>query len=176
MREINSVWLSSMIGNENYPSLVNEIYNSLFDLRYEYANFRSWYFNKVIPQIESGERDIFVTMSKNNIAGVLIVKDEIEKKICTLRVSPYYQKQGLGKVLFEKAFDKLQIEKPIITVSQKRYRQFSKILEYYGFEFACTAIHYYSYGSVEHCYNGILEKKPINNMESNDTLIKVSSY
>lgn len=174
MESFSGIWLSS-ISDINYYIIIHKVYEALQDLKYEYADFSSWYFNKVIPEIKSGKRDILFTLDKNNISGVLITKDDIEKKICTLRVSPNYQKHGLGKFLFEQSFKKLQTEKPIITVSQKRQIQFNKILNYYGFELACIAIHYYGQGSAECCYNGILESYEIANIKCRTTNALVAS-
>jgi predicted GNAT family N-acyltransferase len=164
---INGIWLSSIIGNISYEIYIKRVYNSLYDLKSEYYNFDEWYFNKVIPNITANKRDIFITLNNDNISGILIIKsDKEENKICTLRVNSNYKGNGIGKILLEKSFEKLQTEKPFITISQSRHHEFKKILTYYDFKLEYSAIHYYGLGSVEHCYNGVLDN---NSLKTNKT-------
>ena len=133
------------------------IYKSLSSVIQEYPSFTSWYFKKVIPDIRQGKRDIILYSHENRLAGVSIIKVDIdEKKICTLRVFHGFRNKGIGKYLFERSFELLETEKPLITVSESRLPQFSRLFDYYGFRMNKVYPNYYKIGEKEYSFNGEL--------------------
>lgn len=135
------------------------IYKSLSNLNEDYSSFEKWYFEKVIPGIKKGDREIIITTNDKFITGVSILKNTIdEKKICTLRVNQQFRKNGVGKVLFEKSLETLNCDSPVITVSQERVSQFSSLLNYFGFELSQVISGYYKQTSDEYVYNGVLSE------------------
>ena len=82
---------------------------------------------------------------------------ENEKKICTLRVIPQYRNNGVGKSLFEKSFEILGTDKPLISISSKRHDMFKKYIQNYNFELTEKLENFYSNGNVEFVYNGKLK-------------------
>jgi hypothetical protein len=139
-------------------NLANQIYYQLCDLKIDYCEFYTWYYSKVVPQISQGTRNIVILKYGCQIAGIVITKNQLEKKICTLRVNPKYQKNGVGKILIENAFNILETEKPIITVSDYRVFEFRRILNYYGFKLEKVYKNYYKDFRSEFSYNGLLNQ------------------
>ena len=153
----NRILLSDVnIDTEERKKLASQVYFHLQELNKDYNEFYSWYYSKVLPQVEKNIRNIVIVGYKNEIAGIAITKNHLEKKICTLRVTPKYQKSGVGKILFESAFNLLETEKPIITVSESRSFEFRRILNYYGFNLEKVYHNYYKNRHAELSYNGLL--------------------
>ncbi len=138
---------------------IERVYHELKVLNGEYPNFYDWYYNKVVKALDNQSRSIFVVAEGTDIAGVLIAKDYFEKKICTLRVSPQYCHRGIGKLLFEKSFELLNTDKPIITVSEEHVFEFNKLLKYFNFSKEKIYLNYYRRGKAEISYNGFLNKE-----------------
>ncbi|WP_162862514.1 hypothetical protein [Acetivibrio cellulolyticus] len=127
-------------------------------LNIEYPGFAGWYYNKVIPNItKTNQKDILLFLVNETIAGVSIIKaEDEERKICTLMVNSNFRKNGIGMILFNKSFEILGTEKPVLTISENRITEFSKLFSYYGFEMASVCNNYYKEGMSEYCFNGNL--------------------
>lgn len=141
---------------------INNVYQSLIDLNFDYPEFHSWYYNKVIPGISNNEREILLCLvhsgdDRLDVGGVSILKNTAdEKKICAFRVAEAFRGNGVAKTLFEKSFELLGTEKPLITISDKRIGMFKKHIGRYGFEKVNELKDYYSRGHTEYCYNSEL--------------------
>ncbi|WP_140456886.1 MULTISPECIES: GNAT family N-acetyltransferase [Priestia] len=134
-----------------------KIYESLATLNKNYPEFKTWYYDKIIPGIQNGQREIIMTYDDKLISGISILKNtHSEKKICTLRVSSNYRKNGIGKILFEKSLDILNSDSPIITISENKIHQFRSLLNYYGFELSQVIPGCYVDSQDEYVYNGAL--------------------
>jgi predicted acetyltransferase len=147
---------------KNDPDLIDRhtfyLYKSLISLEKDYPGFKQWYFDKVVPGVVTGQRDIIVSHFQSNISGILILKNtEFEKKICTLRVVSRFRKKGIGKRLFRRAFEILDTDKPVITVSESRVSQFKPLLTYYGFKLSDVVKGVYLKSANEYVYNGFLD-------------------
>lgn len=162
------------------------IYKFLRRLNIEYPGFNNWY-NKLFNEnrILNTGREIIVCEKNNKIAGVVILKASgEEKKICTLRVTKEFQRQGIGKKLMELSFEWLEEDKPLLTMHSNKQREFIQLLKYYDFKLEQKSWHYYSIFSTELVYNGVLpEKKMIFNkfelMDINlfyDKFLKLGGY
>ena len=101
-------------------------------LVYEYNNFEEWFSQLFISDILlKNDREIIICECDYQLAGVAILKnDDIEKKICTLRVAKRFQKQGIGQHLMELSFEWLNDDKPLITI----------VLSYASFEILAILI------------------------------------
>lgn len=141
-----------------------KISHNLAFLKSDYPNFYSWMSNKVIPNIETDNRKIFLaSTSFDEFAGALILKDtDKEKKICTLYVAPNARRHSLGRDLINVAFEELKSNTPLITVSKEHLDDFSKLLKQYKFEFTESLPGYYKPDSVEYTYNGHLYVSKVN--------------
>ena len=140
----------------NDSRLIFEVYKSLRNLENEYANFKDWFFTKVVPGLCTNERKIYVIEENNIIVAVLILKNAEEKKICTLRVAENYRSRGIGTFLLELAFRELHCKQPIITVSSYHIDEFRPLLEKRGFVLFGEYPEYYKKGVTEYSYNGPL--------------------
>ncbi len=131
------------------------LYPELCILKTEYPDFDHWYFGKVVPEAKLGLRKIFVVEVNQQHAGVLILK-ESEKKICTLRVSPQFQRMGIGNNLINIAFQELSTHLPFITVSNSHIDDFSGLFKRHCFQLKEVHINKYRPGGLEFVYNGHL--------------------
>lgn len=153
----------SEIDDNVFQQYVYLAYKKTSKLRLEYPEYREWYFNKVVPGLNALERDIILVLNECEILGVSIIKDSNEKKICTFRIDEKYQRQGIGKLLFEKSFEILNCEKPIITIPGARVNEFNRIFKYFNFKLEGKYVNYYRHNSFELAYNGILDTEIIIN-------------
>lgn len=137
----------------------------LSDLRDCYPSFDSWLREKVLPGLLLGERSILVEYRDDRLAGFAIVKDDgLEKKLCCLRVLDGFKKtHGMGVRLFERAFEELSTEKPLLSVAEERFPEFSRLFDHFGFEMTKAYDGHYRLGKVEYAFNGLLESPVIEN-------------
>jgi len=133
--------------------MYNDIYNSLISAKFYYPNFQEWFYNKVIPDVVCGEREIITEIRDNDIVGVSIIKKNHEKKLSTLKVMDNFQNKGLGLKLFEKSFNILETEKPFLTVSEEKLVEFKKVFKYYNFELTSVHEDLYRVGKKEYFFN-----------------------
>ena len=151
--EMTAVCLSRYFCDENE---LDQVYSSLSVLEAEYPNFKKWFYGKVVPELRFGTREIIVAYVSNQIAGILILKDSNEKKICTLRVMPDFQHMGIGHAFMDFAINKLNCKHPLITVSDSHVSEFSNLFNEYGFVQTEVLPNYYVNGHSEYCFNGYL--------------------
>ncbi len=138
----------------NFHYQCNEVYQFLQELNKEYPGFRDWYANRVVRNIVTGNRKIILVRYNNMISAVMILKNDAqEKKICTLRVHPNYQKYGIGSFLVKRAFEELKTDTPLITVSEWRVEEFNPLLKKYGFKLTEVKSDLYNHGLSEYIYN-----------------------
>ena len=89
--------------------------------------------------------DILFYLDGFEIVGLTILKKtEEERKICTFLINEDYRKKGYSKKLMEDAFLYLGTDKPIITIPEKRIKEFQKIIDAYNFIQTSTINDYYS--------------------------------
>lgn len=136
---------------------INEISIFLKDIVIEYPLHNIWY-NRMINSIGVNcDREILLAIEDAKILGVAILKNSSsEKKICTLRVDQSFQKNGIGSTLVAKSMEMLETDKPIITVSNRKYHEFDKLFKYFGFNLESVYYEKYKMNTFEFVYNGIL--------------------
>lgn len=139
---------------------IDSIFSELSFLRTEYPNFYTWYYGKVLSGLSDNSREIFLAstpFSFGKVNGVLILKDtECEKKICTLYVDKESRMNGIGQKFMEVAFNELNTDKPLITVSDSRLKDFDKLLNKFKFESVDALPDYYADNHTEYTFNGHL--------------------
>ena len=79
-----------------------------------------------------------------------------EKKICTFRVISDYQKMGIGTELMRQSIIELETTKPLITVSETRVYEFSKLFETFSFKNHSEKDSYYIKDKKEFIFNHAL--------------------
>lgn len=152
---------NAKLENIEDTSYIETFFQYINFLDKDYPNFRSWYFDKVVPGIRTKEREILVCFVENDdccdFGGIAILKNaENEKKICTLRVAPEYKGNGVGYALFEKSFELLETKKPLFTVSSEKVDMFLKHINKYNFHQTEILENYYLDGKSEYVFNGNL--------------------
>ncbi len=127
-------------------------------LRNYYPEFDLWFSKKVYPQLFTGERAILAEYREGQLAGFAIVKDNgFEQKLCCLRVMPSFQNaRGLGLRLFDRTFDYLETDKPVLSVSEEMLPKFNRIFSHFGFKMAQQYDGYYRKEKSEFSFNGLL--------------------
>lgn len=127
-----------------------------------YPEFDKWISQKVIPGIYEGNRTVVIDRRSDFVSGLLILKHTTEeKKICTLRVRPQHESHGLGVRLFELAFELLETDKPLLSVSDISKQKFLRIFQYFGFSHKATYRGLYIPSREEHSFNGFLKTNAI---------------
>ncbi len=136
-------------------SQMDQIYNELESARQYYPDFKTWFYKKVVPDVNLKQRKIITEYRENRLVGVSIIKLFGEKKLSTLKVFDTYQNRGVGLKLFKKSFEILETSKPFLTVSEEKLPEFEKIFKYYDFQL--TSIHQdlYREGKKEYFFNEI---------------------
>ena len=155
VKEIDACFLRSN-GVEAH-GLLAELTRSLSVVSLCYPAFDMWLSGRVMPGLYSGDRRLLVEARNGVLAGIAIVKDDgLEKKLCCLRVMPKFQGTGLGLRLFDRAFESLRTEKPLLSVSEEQKPRFERLFEYYGFSVEGVAIGYYRPKKLEYSVNGLI--------------------
>lgn len=145
-------------------------------LRGSYPNFDRWIVQKVIPGIFDGNRTVMLEERSGAIVGLLILKHTSdERKICTLRVKPEYENRGLGVKLFEKSFEILEVETPLLSVSEVSLPKFERIFKHFGFIFERSYLGMYLPKVHEFAFNGILVTGEVEEVKSKSGLEKKNS-
>ena len=143
----------------NDEDKVEEIYNLLNSNVKDYPNIFHWYYTKVVPNLNKTREIIVAIDESNQIVGFTIVKNEEEKKICSLYVIPQYRNKGIGTLLLNKAMVVLKMRKPLITVNNKVLDYYLPLFTKLGYNLRHTYRDYYVKDVVEYCFNGKLPDK-----------------
>lgn len=123
-----------------------------------YPEFEKWYSEKVIKGLVMGERIIQVSLKDGKPSGYIILKNtKEEKKLCTLRVKEEFNNSGLGVKLFIDAFEILETETPLLSVSDVMLNKYDRIFDYFGFEKVEEYSGLYLPKNTEISYNGELK-------------------
>ncbi|HEY8892598.1 MAG TPA: GNAT family N-acetyltransferase [Clostridium sp.] len=142
-----------------FRDYTDEIFKKLYFLKRSYPNFKDWYYNKVVPDIQYGRREIIINKTDGHISAVSILKKSEEKKICTFVVFPKYQNRGIGKEMLQKSMKFLDTKKPIITVSSENIDSFRHLLNEFNFTKYDEIKNCYKNRSSEYVFNGYLNIK-----------------
>ena len=126
-----------------------------------YPDFCLWLRATVIPGLVSGERSIWIEQRDESIVGLLILKhSKVERKLCTLRVREPLQNRGMGMRLFERAFDVLGTDEPLLSVADSNLPKFQRIFDHFGFRKEGQYHGLYRVDSTEFSFNGLLVQSP----------------
>jgi hypothetical protein len=126
----------------------------LLPLSSDYPGFELWFLTKVIPGLRAGTRKLIRVERCDTLVGVGIAKsDDVEKKLCTVRISQSQFGRGFGIKLFDSLLHWLETDKPHLTVSEKKLPAFQRIFEYYGFDVTSTQLGRYVPHVIEVAYN-----------------------
>lgn len=120
-----------------------------------YPDFRSWFFGKVAPGLETSERFIVVADIKGALAGVAICKRSVnERKLCTLWVQREMRERGVAGALARRAFNWLETDQPLFTVPEEKTPEFGQLVRSWNFSAPVIYQDLYRTEKAEYVYNG----------------------
>ena len=134
----------SEMTDKNFSKAVNEIYLLTDYNKSQYPEYYKWFFFKNIPRVINKTGEIIFYLDGFEIVGISVLKNDLEKKLCTFMVNPEYRKKGYSKLLLEDSFEYLKTEKPIITIPEFRLDEFSSIINAYEWEKSSVINNYFS--------------------------------
>lgn len=118
-----------------FSNIISKAYNVTDHICKDYPNHFSWYWEKTVPAIFRGTRNILIATVNKKVAGVAFLKKEDgENKICTLLVLDEYRGYGIATKLLEESFNYLETTKPLISIADYKLDQFSAIIKKYGWK------------------------------------------
>ena len=135
------------------------LWEEITHLERQYPHFRAWYFEKVIPGIDRGDRCVLTTILKDRLVGLAIAKRGDEKKLCTLWVDSNVRRLGIASDLADRALDWIGTEQPLFTVPEEHLQKFSSLLNRWRFTQTAKLFGYYRAQKVEYVFNGKLDPK-----------------
>lgn len=136
----------------------------LLPLSQDYPGIAIWYRDKVVPGLRDGTRHLLRIERDGVLAGLGIAKNEdIERKICTVRVAPAFANRGIGVRIFDGLLKWLDDDQPHLTVTEYKLPLFERIFDYYGFQLNSVRAGHYVPNAVELGYNeqAFLKMQPI---------------
>lgn len=114
----------------HYTLVETEVFAFMVDVFSKcYPGFRQWYYSKVLPGFNLGERAIYVAQNDGNIVGVSILKVAglltIPSKICSLYVLPELRGNGIGLKLMEHTLNEATwpARPVVLTMPEERLEQ-----------------------------------------------------
>jgi hypothetical protein len=134
----------------------SDIWQRLSHLENRYPNFRSWYYNKVIPDVFEGKRFLLGCVAGDNLLGIAIAKRGEEQKLCTLWVTPGARTTGVANILAQRTFEWLGTSRPLFTVPEEQLSFFHGLLRRWDFNQTERIAGYYRQEKIEHVFNGHL--------------------
>lgn len=160
--------------NQDLSRISYEIYLLTEEILKDYPQHKEWYFNKHLPFVlQNKNREILFAVKHNEICGVAFLKNEEEKKLCTLFVKRSERGKGIGKALIEKAFEILGTTKPVLSVSQDNLTKLRKYIKRYCWKQTSQIKNKYINGKNEIYFN---EKRGKEIMENKIAIISIMSY
>ena len=120
-----------------------------------YPGFQYWFINKALPGVLVGDDLLVVARHKAAIIGVALgKKSEDENKLRCVRVAPEYQKRGIGLRLVEKTLTEMDCDKPLCTVSEEMFHEFSRpFINLFDFDLSTVKKGLYRPGKLEYVFN-----------------------
>lgn len=146
-------------------NLYNEIRELTTPCNASYAERSLWLDETFFPGLKDGSRKIVMALDDTGkLAGVSLLKDtKDEKKICCLFIRQDCRGHGIGGKLIQKSFEVLDTDKPLLTVSDRNYPQFEKLIKLHGFKFSYKKKGAYQETDTEYYFNNqateILQKE-----------------
>lgn len=143
--------------NELFEKLASQIYYLTDHLSSDYPQHYQWFFQKHLPYIGNGEREVIFVRNHDNVCGVAFLKKTAsEKKICTFYVAEHGRNIGIGRSLMQEALEYLGTKQPMITMSSDKVKYFLHFIYNYKWEITQIIDGYYVRGIDEVVFNGML--------------------
>ncbi len=125
-----------------------------------YPNSKEWFYNTVVKNIITNERDILFVKDNKNIVGVSCLKNNCdEKRISIFKVDKIYKE--ISTSLMDESLTVLDTNTPIISVSDERLNSLSPLFKKYNWHCMEILSDYFSNNSCEYVYNGYISDSPL---------------
>lgn len=148
--------INSGLEKDILDKIIISILNITLPIKQEYPEYKNWFMNTHVPNLGIKRNILFATY-KNNIVGVVNIKsDEEEKKICTLYVEKGFRFRKVGTTLLNMAFNILETNKPLITISDSKIYDLKKFIVKNNWEVSQKLDNFYTYNNNEYVFNGSL--------------------
>ncbi len=152
--------LKYYLDREEFKKLVTNIFKTTKFITDDYPNYKNWFYNKQVPGIASGERDVLFIRNPqklNEIIAIIALKNTLEEqKICTLYVKDKYRKMGIGTMLIEEGMKYLNTPTPVIEIPAYKLIMFKSFIKRYNWQLSYISRN--TYGN-ELCFNESRTKK-----------------
>lgn len=134
--------------------IINEILLMTISAKDTYPEYLEWFTKKHVPGIYTGTRDTIIVVDKNHLVGVANIKNDREKKLCTLYFRPEYRYKRVAKILVDQAISLLETTQPLITIPSTSISGFTRLIKRYNWELTDCIDDCYSKGVNEFIFNG----------------------
>lgn len=119
-----------------------------------YPNISDWYHYQVVGRLDDNESVLIHAYDGGRLVGVSIAKRGSQTKLRCVRVTKDLEGIGLGIRLINHTLELLEQERPLITVSEELFHQYSRAFHhYYNFKLEQVAKGLYRKGKLEYVYN-----------------------
>lgn len=134
--------------------IINEILLMTISAKETYPEYIEWFTKKHVPGIYAGTRDTIIVVDNNNLVGVANIKNDCEKKLCTLYFRPEYRYRRVAKILVDQAINLLETTQPLITIPSTSISGFTRLIKRYNWQLTDCINDCYSNGVNEFIFNG----------------------
>lgn len=142
--------------NEGPAFDATEVWDALKHLEPLYPGFEDWYWNQVLPGCANGTRRVFTSRDETGLNGLVIAKNNEEKKLSTIFSSPRVRGGDVASRLMLDAMRWLGTRQPLVTVPESRMEAFLPLANKFGFDYCDVLDGHYGAGRVEHIFNSRL--------------------
>lgn len=121
--------------HSSFLAIMKKAYDSTCILCQTYPSYFNWFWEKVVPTVLNGKRDLLVATKGKKVVGVLVFtypKDTFS--IDLLYVIPEFRQQGIATLLLETCFSIIKTKKPLIAISPLQLSQFDGIIKKYHWD------------------------------------------
>lgn len=109
------------------------VFYEIAELERVYPGFRSWYFEKVVPGIETGHRLLLADVTDQGVAGVVIAKRTADElKLCSVWRSRFLGSSMTSSMLVRSAMDWLGTDRPVFTIPSDRISRLKPLMNEIG--------------------------------------------
>ncbi len=148
------------LNSNDFIDITNQIYEVSHPITSYYPKHKEWYFNKQLPGVLKGTRNILFVKDQNKVIAVAFLKkDEEERKLCGIYVSEGYRGQGIARNLIKESLVYLETDKPFLTIPETKVKLFESFITKYNWNLTEIVNGIYTNNNREYCYNGIIEKE-----------------
>lgn len=120
-----------------------------------YPDISNWYHYQIINKLDDSNCILLHAYQHDKLVGVSIGKAGAECKLRCVRVSKDIESSGLGIKLINQTLTEMESDKPIVTVSEELFHQYSRVFHhYYNFKIEQVQKGLYRRNKLEYIYNG----------------------